>query len=340
MNWRIIKEFFIDIFLFTIFYYTSITLILIYSYLNNENEIDVIYPILLSSFLYLIFLIVKFIPYYHYASQLHQIKDGMQGKEKDDAGFEHQQRNAIHYMKALKRENVVREHQIRTQNDEKNKIISHIVHNIKTPSSVIDLMIQQFRANEGDITELLGKIVKENSEINENLNQILNYLRSEYFANDYKIEVVDLISLIRDKINNKRESFIQNEVYPKIKTNLQKVLVLTDKKWNGILIDQIISNAIKYKKPNTDGTVTFKIERKEDKVLLVIEDDGLGITSSDLKRVFEPYFTGENGRRVKSASGIGLYICQNIARELNQKIEITSKIGDGTKVKIVYLTKL
>lgn len=340
MNLKTLKHFFKDIFLYTLFFYGAVFLLLFFFYLEFDKAIDIIYPLLLTSLVYFIFIIINVINYIRFHNILDALQSGAQGNEVNPYGLDEQQQKAISILTEIKRASLEKEHILQLKNDEKYKIISQIVHNIKTPSSVIDLTLQNSREKGDGNVDFYHKIDIENKTINENLDQILSYLRLDYFSNDYRIEEVNLVSLLREKINLRRENFIYNNVYPKMIIDREELYVLTDKKWSGILLEQIISNAIKYSTAKEEGFITFKIRKDQDKVVLEIEDNGMGIPPTDLKRVFEPFFTGENGRKVKSASGIGLTICHKIARELNHKLEITSVVEQGTKVAITYLTKM
>ena len=106
------------------------------------------------------------------------------------------------------------------------------------------------------------------------------------------------------------------------------------------MISQIISNSIKYSAMKGKGLkIKFKIEESEENTNLHIIDEGIGIKDYDLRRVFSPFFTGENGRINGNSSGIGLYIAKEIADRLNHTITLTSIKNEGTKVTIKYLTK-
>ena len=105
------------------------------------------------------------------------------------------------------------------------------------------------------------------------------------------------------------------------------------------MLSQIISNAIKYSSDHDKSkNIYFSISKEEKYTVLEIRDEGIGIPEYDIDRVFEPFFTGENGRRIKKSSGIGLYICKLIAEKLGHKIHIKSKVGQGTIVKLRYLS--
>lgn len=104
-------------------------------------------------------------------------------------------------------------------------------------------------------------------------------------------------------------------------------VILSDEKWLVFVLEQILSNSLKYTKEN--GLISIYMKSKH---ILVIEDNGMGISASDLNRVFEKGYTGMNGRSDKTASGLGLYLCKNILDMLNHKIRIESSVGKGTRV--------
>ena len=112
-------------------------------------------------------------------------------------------------------------------------------------------------------------------------------------------------------------------------------MVLTDEKWLSFVIEQVLSNALKYTK---EGCVSIYLDAVLPKTL-IIEDTGIGIQPSDLPRVFERGFTGYNGRTDKSASGIGLYLCKKILTKLSHSISLESAVNSGTKVKITMETE-
>lgn len=208
---------------------------------------------------------------------------------------------------------------------------------MKTPVSVINLIVQ--REKEKADTEIIKNIEEENYKLRNGLDQILNVIRLDEFSRDYEPEVVDLVELIKEAINLRKNQFIYGNVFPKIQFNMDNALVLTDKKWSHFIIDQIISNAVKYSKKGEKEHVYFNIIRESNKTYMLIKDEGVGIPNYDLKRIFEPFFTGENGRNFQNSTGIGLYMCKKIAENLGHEISVTSSLGEGTTVKVTYISK-
>lgn len=235
-------------------------------------------------------------------------------------------------------------------NEEKQKnldfrrFISQFIHAMKTPVTVIDLAVQNTPGTacqdrrECGLYNTVQDISEENKRQLEMLNNLLDYLRINEFNKDYKPESVDLYPELIKIINSKKRSFIYNNVCPHIVPNgIQRAEVLTDSKWNAVMLEQIISNSIKYSGASEEmKKVDFKIETDENKTILSIRDYGIGIPAHDLQKIMDPFFTGENGRKMKNATGIGLYIVKLISRGLGHEIIVESHPGSGTCVSVIY----
>ncbi|MNO17148.1 Sensor histidine kinase GraS [compost metagenome] len=213
----------------------------------------------------------------------------------------------------------------------RNTLFTRFIHNMKSSAAVIELA-----ANSSNVDKL-ADIALENDKLKSNLEQALNILRLDEFANDYVPECIELRDLVNSVINERRRDFIYAGVYPKLDET--KAYVYTDKKWCGYMIDQIISNAIKYSPAN--GKVYFDIELNGKKATLTIRDEGIGIPPEDVPRVFELFYTGQNGRSPQHhATGIGLAIVKHIAKQLGHGVDLTSTDGKGTSVRLTFRTKM
>ena len=193
------------------------------------------------------------------------------------------------------------------------------VHQIKTPIAAAGLLLQE---ENPDSKALQNELFK----IEQYVEMVLGYLRTEDMAGDMQLENVDLDHLIREQIHKFARIFIGK----KLALDYQGVTetVLTDEKWLGFVIGQILSNALKYTKK---GKISIYMSEEEPHTL-VIQDTGIGIRPEDLPRVFEKGFTGYNGREEGHSSGIGLYLCGKIMKKLDHRIWIQSEQGTGTKV--------
>ncbi|MCY8512786.1 sensor histidine kinase [Bacillus atrophaeus] len=206
------------------------------------------------------------------------------------------------------------------------------VHQVKTPLSVINLIIQE------EDEPIFEQIKKEVRQIEYGLETLLYSSRLDLFERDFKIEAVSLSDILQSVIQNYKRYFIQHRVYPK--THIQADdMIYTDAKWLRFAVGQVITNAVKYSSGVSDR-LELKIFRREDNTVLEIRDHGVGIPSQDLKRVFDPYYTGENGRRFQESTGIGLYLVKEITGKLNHEVEISSAPGKGTAVQFIFLTKV
>jgi signal transduction histidine kinase len=247
------------------------------------------------------------------------------------------------------------------KNIEARRFVSQLVHAMKTPVTVIELATQKYKENlenkdsEYDLSDITDDISKENQRQLEMLNNLLEYLRLEEFSKDYTPVSTDLYSELTQIINNKKRSFIYGNVRPNISINsslsdknvmensssekkaASKAEIITDIKWNRIMLDQIISNAIKYSAAAEKmKTVDFSILQMEDKTILTVSDKGIGIPPQDIPKVMDAFFTGDNGRKMKNATGIGMYIVKLISENLGHEIHIESQVGVGTRIEIIY----
>lgn len=155
---------------------------------------------------------------------------------------------------------------------------------------------------------------------------VLGYLRLESPSSDYVIRNYALDDIVRQVVRKYASQFIRRRL--RLEYTPLNVSVITDEKWLLFVIEQVLSNALKYTR---SGSVSITLEAPK---TLCIRDTGIGIAPEDLPRVFEKGFTGCNGRTDKRATGIGLYLCRRILEKLGHTIAITSTVGEGTTVRI------
>lgn len=197
-------------------------------------------------------------------------------------------------------------------------------HQIKTPIAAMRLLLQSEQSEQN--SELEMELLK----IEQYVEFALQYLRLEDMSNDLVLKRYDLDEVIKQAIRKNAKMFIRK----KISLNYSNVnfTALTDEKWLLFVIEQILSNALKY---TQKGSISIYMKES----LLVIEDTGIGIRAEDLPRVFERGFTGYNGRAFNQSTGIGLYLCKQILTKLSHDISLESEVGKGTKVMIDLETK-
>lgn len=192
------------------------------------------------------------------------------------------------------------------------------VHQIKTPIAALDLLLQSGPGQETAMEIELQKI-------SQYVDMVLQYLRLDSDARDLVLQHCNLDEIVRQTVRKYAKQFILRKIHLSFqKTNLD---VLSDEKWLCFLLEQLLSNALKY--TPAGGEISIFLEEDE---TLVIADTGIGIAPEDLPRVFDKGFTGGNGRLDKKATGIGLYLCRRVTDLLGHTISITSQQGEGTQV--------
>jgi len=194
------------------------------------------------------------------------------------------------------------------------------VHQIKTPISALHLLIQSNQMSKNDIEMQTLKI-------EQYVDMVLHYLKMNNMSSDLRLKHYSLEKIIHDVIKKQTTFFINKKI--QLKLEPINLTILTDEKWISFVIEQIMSNALKYTR---HGSIHIYVRDET----LYIEDTGIGIKAEDLPRLFEKGFTGYNGRVDKKASGIGLYLCKQIIDHLGYSIKITSTLKQGTCVAINF----
>lgn len=188
-------------------------------------------------------------------------------------------------------------------------------HQIKIPLSAMHLLLQE----QGESGQMLLELKK----TEQYADMALQYLRIDSMSHDLLIKKYSLDSLVKEAVRSQSSFFIQKKI--RLVMESLDCEVLTDKKWLSFVLEQLLSNALKY---TPKGCIY--ISQKD--CILTIRDTGIGIRKEDLPRIFERGFTGINGRYDKKATGIGLHLCSRILSNLGHEITISSEPGKGTAV--------
>jgi signal transduction histidine kinase len=154
------------------------------------------------------------------------------------------------------------------------------------------------------------------------------------FERDFHVETIQLKELVRKLTSSQKRLFIRNRVYPELTID-PSLKVVSDEKWLSFVISQLITNSVRYT-VEKGKKIVFRGSQLENKTVLEVIDQGIGIPKSDLPRVFDPYFTGENGREFQESTGMGLYLVKQICDKLGHRVEIESDVNSGTLVRIVF----
>lgn len=203
------------------------------------------------------------------------------------------------------------------------------IHEVKIPIAASKLIIEN---NKNEITR---SIDEELDKVENYTEQALFYARSSAVEKDYIINKTNLKEIVNTAILKNKTTLLNENVSLEL-INLKSEEIYTDNKWTIFIVNQIIQNSIKYSKKE-DKKIEIFSKAENDKVILYIKDNGIGIKKGEITRVFERGFTGENGRIIgQKSTGIGLYLCKKLCDKLGIGIELDSEKGEGTEVRIIF----
>ena len=303
------------IFLFIVF---ALVFGIVFSLYDLEIE-AIYYSVMLCSFIGLIYICINFINYYKKHVQLYKLQNeisiSLENLPSPKTLMEEDYTNLIlnlnkEYKTYISKSDIAKSDMI--------DYYTMWVHQIKTPISAMKLLIQTSES------EISSDLSSELFKIEQYVEMVLSYIRLGSNENDFVIKEYDLDNIVRQAIRKYAPLFIRKKINLDFQPTTYKVL--TDEKWLVFVIEQLLSNAIKY--TNKGKISIYPLEDKK----LVIEDTGIGISKEDIPRIFDKGFTGYNGRTDKKATGLGLYLCKNILDKLSHKISIESEVGVKTKV--------
>ena len=323
-------------------------------FVNQVEAAEIGYGILVMGFLTLLIYGCDFLKYLKKKKQLKQfaqsIQFGMQELPEKNWLLE-EEYGAL--LTQLYEQKTLENNEIEARFRNMTEYYSMWVHQIKTPIAAMHLLLQSRREHvETDERMLEEELFR----IEQYVEMALQYLRLDAKSTDFVLQKQNLDAIVREAIRKYAKIFIRKKI--SLHYDGVAVTVLSDEKWLEFVVEQILSNAVKY---TTKGSISIYVEDAngakisgqagdadgvrrpallEREIFLVIEDTGIGIRAEDLPRVFEKGYTGYNGHSDKSSTGIGLYLCYEILKKLSHTITITSKVGKGTKVKIGFSANL
>ena len=202
------------------------------------------------------------------------------------------------------------------------------IHEVKLPLASINLMIH----NHKELSD--KKIVEQLKRIDDDVEQVLYYVRSENAEKDYLIKETELNKVIGNVAMKNKDILLENKIDFIVDVDDRKVL--TDSKWLEFIVNQIVSNSIKYIRNGVEHLIKITAEENNQNTILKIYDNGIGIEKSDITKVFDKTFTGNNGRKIETSTGMGLYIAKQLCKKLGHKITIDSKENEFTEVSILF----
>lgn len=201
------------------------------------------------------------------------------------------------------------------------------VHQMKTPISVMNLLLQEEALDRKSLSEEVNRIQA-------GLDSVLVNARLETFERDMTIEKVNLKQVVQETVTEHKSLLIRNHVFPVISID-ESFFVATDLKWLRIVIGQFITNAVKYTF-ESGKKIYLEAMKQETGITFSVRDEGVGIPSSDIHRITQAFFTGENGRLTGESTGMGLYIAAEVCERLGHTLGITSEVGVGTIITIEF----
>lgn len=227
----------------------------------------------------------------------------------------------------LVNENRTLKSEMLNQKDDLNAYFLMWLHQIKTPMTVSKLLLD--KPDDTTNTKLKMQLMY----IEQYINMAMNYLKMIDHSTDMDITEVNLDDIIKNLLKKYSLLFIHNHISLEYQSNL--TYVISDSQWLTILIEQILSNALKY---TENGKIA--IQYLEEKHALEIRDTGIGIRSEDIPKIFDRGYSGFNGRMNEKSSGLGLYLARKISERLNIQIEVESKLSKGSIFRLVFPTNL
>lgn len=342
---------------------------LLYMYLIGARKQDVVYAAVLDAIL---LLITVFVGYLRYSIKVKVLSNALKRPVEEQAQLPEATDDVeILYHRLLENQSIARsesESSAAVMQSRMRDYYSMWVHQIKTPISAMKLLLEAEREELGqlmcdeeqsqcqtadmsggnisatglndaakqqaafkELSDNLDSFEDELFRIEEYVGMALQYQRVSSTENDFVLEKVSVDGVIRDTIKKYAKIMIRRHIG--INYSGTKKQVYTDEKWLAFILEQVLSNAIKY---TPKGFVTIETAEEKDRFFITIKDTGIGIKAEDLPRVFEKGYTGYNGHADKKATGIGLYLCRQMADKLGHTIRMESELGKGTKVWIGF----
>ncbi|WP_282020827.1 sensor histidine kinase [Planomicrobium okeanokoites] len=313
---------------FMVFQAVLVAFIMILYWLDGFRNMDTaIYSFVISILLTSAFLGARYIKRYRYYRKISETPVSMEHMLQKEGRSPEQIQNDLYQHKLYK----VYQNEAQALYAAQSRHLQFMnqwVHQMKTPISVIQLLLQ----NPDELDK--NSVSEEIERLKASLDTVLMNARLDTFEQDMQIEKVNLHSLAREIITENKRLFISKQVYPVIEVD-ENFVAATDRKWMKFVLGQLITNAVKYTFEK-DKKVYITASCHNSHMNLSISDEGIGIPSTDLARVTKAFFTGENGRKTAESTGMGLYIAKEVCERLGHELTIESAVGQGTTISILF----
>ncbi|MEC0127616.1 sensor histidine kinase [Paenibacillus pabuli] len=291
----------------------------------------VLYGMLLSSVVLVVYLVVRYVQMRHYYQALQQphllVEEPFQSLGTTPVAEAIQQ-----WMHELERNRQNEIGQLHTRKEQQVVFMNRWVHQMKTPLSIIQLTLEDVE------DKTAASIQDELDKLRKGLEMVLHSSRLEQFEGDFRVERLSLSEIVRSSIAENRRLFIRKGITPAIQME-DDFHIYSDSKWLRFMFTQILTNAVNYSDSKAGKKVIITAYMKEGRIILDIQDQGIGISAEDIHRVFNPYFTGERGRQYHESTGMGLYLVREVSSRLGNQIELFSKPDEGTRVRFSWMNR-
>lgn len=296
-----------------------------FGFLVQVKQNDIFYGVFLYLFIMFLFLFYDFIKFTHRVKRLQEIKYNLGIHTQNIPLGDNRIEESYHEMVEGLYEIITQTlNQLESQKTETEEYYTLWIHQIKTPIAAMHLVLE-------NMEEISQKAILELElfKIEQYVELALQFIKIGNIESDLVIREYPLKAMVLQSVKKYSLLFIQKGLGVDVEGCEESII--TDEKWFTFLLEQILSNAVKY---TQKGMIRIATKKDLDGIYLTIEDTGIGIKKEDIKRVFEKGYTGFNGRVDKKASGIGLYLAKQVASALNHQISIESELLKGTKVSI------
>lgn len=315
--------------IFLIFQFLLVLFIMLLYWLDGFRNVDTaIYSIVISSILTATFLGALFVKKYSFYKKILSVPTKIEvvlQKEAQSPEIKQVEIYLQHIYRLYQKEVQL----LYARQNRHLQFMNSWVHQMKTPISVLELMTQELDTVDS------RSVSEETDRLKRGLDAVLMNARLDTFEEDMQIEQVDLRQLVTQVVTENKRLFIGNHVFPVISIE-ENCIITSDTKWLRFVIAQFLTNAVKYTFEE-NKKVYFEAAIKNDLLIFSVRDEGIGIPTSDLKRVTKAFFTGENGRKSGESTGMGLYLAQEICNRLGHEMSISTTVGKGTTVSIVFI---
>jgi signal transduction histidine kinase len=323
---------------FLIFYaiiMSFVTVIMIVGFNEQETLNNVLYTNISCSLFASLYIIIG---YYYRRKFYRELKEAIESGQEEIRAILPEAQNFEQklFLKLLKKVHQDQNNQLEKLYDEKRdqqEFIMSWIHEVKLPIAASRLLLEN--SEDKTVDMLVDKFEDELDKIDDYVEQALYYSRIDSFSKDYFITEIKVNKIIKNSVKKYAKLFINKGIRFDMREEGQ--YVQSDSKWLGFVIDQIISNSLKYTNEGGEISIHFEEDTKEKRLL--IQDNGIGIKPEDIHRVFEKGFTGSTGRSHAKSTGMGLYLVKQLANKLGHNITIESEEAKYTKA-VIHFPKI